>query len=911
LKKFKIFKKKTTPVLIGNIDSFSALVINGWACFKASSKSIPIQVLVNNHVVGQGFASIYREDLQNAGIHKGFHGFQIDCETTGLHDEPYGVTLRHAETMEIIAHPEFFLAPQTSTFSSELTNLKDGHLRLSIASDNTIGSQTLVLYHQDQPLYERQIETQDNFFELDLPVPVHLQNGNFELYKVGFKNSPDILASEFLAVKPIRTPWQYLRDSAKTPGFLSMPDLAGFRYESLQYQLQAIIDGTTALSAQQVNQAHTILVEGFLERKLFKPLTLPAWSEPKVSIIIPAYNQFSMTYHCIASIALAFNHTSYEVILADDCSSDETELAETIIKNLVVSRSAKNIRFLRNCNLAAKKAKGEYLVFLNNDTEVTSFWLDEMLTYLESDEKVGLVGSKLLNEDGSLQEAGGLVWANGEPWNVGRGANPYRPEFSYTRQVDYVTGAAMAIRAKLWRELEGFSQEFSPCYYEDTDLAYKVREKGYKILLASHSIVQHFEGKSHGTDALSGFKKFQEVNQSTFIEKWSSFFIGSDQPSLDNMLIDKDRGIDKRILVIDYASPVPSKDAGSYAAVVEMQLMMALGYKITFVPENMAHFGKHTVALQKMGVEVLYSPFYTSVYDVLEKRLLEFDAIYITRFSIAEKYIDSIRSNTDAKILFNNADLHFLREMRAALNDDDNEQALAQSIETRVRELAVCQQVDAILCYNKVEHAVITSHIAEVNKLHLTPWVLSPKGRGMSFNKRKGIAFLGGYNHKPNVEAVDFLVYEVMPLLGKVRPDIVLSIYGSAMPDSFESYACDNINVIGYAEHLDEVFHQHRIFVSPLLSGAGIKGKVLEAMAYGTPSVLTDIAGEGTGLTHGLSALFADSPSDWVEQISRCYDDFDLWMKLSDNANFLARDRFSFEKGKMAMEKIFAAIDIK
>ena len=291
--------------------------------------------------------------------------------------------------------------------------------------------------------------------------------------------------------------------------------------------------------------------------------------------------------------------------------------------------------------LQAKKAKGEYLIFLNNDTEVTSFWLDEMLAYLDSDEKVGLVGSKLLNEDGSLQEAGGLVWANGEPWNVGRGENPYRPEFSYTRQVDYVTGAAMAIRASLWRELDGFSQEFSPCYFEDTDLAYKVRGKGYKVLLASHSIVQHFEGKSHGTDALSGFKKFQEVNQSTFIDKWSSSFIGSDHPSTDNMLIDKDRGIKKRILVIDYASPVPSKDAGSYAAVVEMQLMMALGYKITFVPENMAHFGKHTVALQKMGVEVLYSPFYTSVYDVLEKRLLEFDAIYITRFSIAEKYIPS------------------------------------------------------------------------------------------------------------------------------------------------------------------------------------------------------------------------------------------------------------------------------
>ena len=112
---------------------------------------------------------------------------------------------------------------------------------------------------------------------------------------------------------------------------------------------------------------------------------------------------------------LAYNKASYEIILADDCSTDETSEAETIIENLVISRNPENLRFLRSCNRATEIAKGDYIIFLNNDTEVSSFWIDELLDKHKSDKKVGLTGSKLLNLDGSMQEAGGIVWGNGQP----------------------------------------------------------------------------------------------------------------------------------------------------------------------------------------------------------------------------------------------------------------------------------------------------------------------------------------------------------------------------------------------------------------------------------------------------------------------------------------------------------------
>ncbi|MGF1774964.1 glycosyltransferase [Vibrio wakamikoensis] len=656
--------------------------------------------------------------------------------------------------------------------------------------------------------------------------------------------------------------------------------------------------------------AHKVIVEGYEGRTAFPRFNLPKWKKPEVSIIVPAYNKFELSYHCIASIALAYNKTSYEVILADDCSTDDTSTAEDIVGNLVVSRNPENLRFLRSCNRATEKAQGKYIVFLNNDTEVTSYWLDELVNKMRGDQTIGMTGSKLLNLDGSMQEAGGIVWENGQPWNVGRDLNPLSPEYNYAREVDYLTGAAMCIRRDVWESVGRFSEELVPCYYEDTDLAFKVRDAGFKTVYVPHSEVVHFEGQSHGTDVTKGLKRYQVINEGTFRQKWFKQYRNNGKPSFENLRFEKDRNVDQRVLVIDYASPMPNKDAGSYAAIQEMKLIQSLGFKVTFVPANLAHFGKYTTDLQRIGIEVLHAPFYFSVNHVLETRLDEFDAVYITRYHIAKDYIDYIRQNSNAKIIFNNADLHFLREMRSALRDGGNQAKLEEALLTRKEELDVCRDVDAVLCYNSTEHAVITSHILEAEKLHITPWVLENKSAGPNFDEREGIAFLGGFNHTPNVEAVEYLVNDIMPLLEKKRPDIKLYVYGSNMPKRIKEMETDNVQMVGFAETLDGVYHDHRVFVAPLLSGAGIKGKVLESMAYNLPTVLTDVAAEGTGLTHGISTLIAQEPQEWVDAIIKLYDDKALWTKFAENSQVLVEAKYSFEHGHKVFKDIFASVGV-
>ena len=100
---------------------------------------------------------------------------------------------------------------------------------------------------------------------------------------------------------------------------------------------------------------------------------------------------------------------------------------------------------MRNCNATAKEASGRHVLFLNNDTLVLPHWLDELIGVLDGDSRIGLAGSKLVFADGRLQECGAIVWRDGSAWNYGRLSDPRRPEYCYLRDVDYVSGASIAL----------------------------------------------------------------------------------------------------------------------------------------------------------------------------------------------------------------------------------------------------------------------------------------------------------------------------------------------------------------------------------------------------------------------------------------------------------------------------------
>lgn len=888
-----------------SIDGYLSGFLSGWVFNSGTPNDAQIVSLqVNGRIVTKFKSDLFRQDLKDEKIGSGAHGFNVFIQHYLISGQDNSIVLLTESGEEITKSP-FVIEKTYDLVKATLLRKELVSFDLAIETnfDEDFIEQDLAIYVSNKFLTYQRKHIRQGAKEITIMVPEELLDNLDHLVTIGLRDESNCLWQGFLQFKTILTPREHLKNHDTESGMIGGDAQSQFRYESLKLHLDS------GKNLDEIAKAHTEVLKGWEKRKNFPNLTIPYYEKPTVSIIIPAHNKFELTYHCIASIILAYDETPYEIILADDCSTDETTIASEIIKNLKVIHNPKNLMFLRNCNNAAKSAIGDYILFLNNDTEVTSFWLQELIdSALNFD--AGLVGSKLLNEDGTLQEAGGIVWSSCAPWNVGNGQNPNKPEFNYIREADYLSGAALCIRKDVWEEVEGFSEYLVPAYFEDTDIAFKVREAGYKTLYVPHSQVFHFEGMSHGTDLTQGVKKNQVINAKKFAQKWHATTKYNGKEGV-NIHLEKDRGISRRILVLDYTVPSPSTDAGSYAAIQEIKLMQSLGFKVTFAADNLAHLGSLTTDLQKLGVEVLYAPYYLSIDDMLTRRLPEMDAIYITRYYVADKVIEKARKiNPNVPILFNNADLHFLRELRAALKGGKNQKLLEQAIATRDVELAICNKVDAVLCYSEAEKAVITSHILESEKIHITPWVLEEKNAGTPFKQRSGISFLGGFNHKPNVEAVQYLAEKIMPLLGEVRPDIVLNIYGSKMPKEMKLIECDNINVVGFAESLDDVFNTHRVFVAPLLSGAGIKGKVLEAMAYKVPCVLSDLAAEGTGLTDSISCLTASSPEIWVENIIKLYDDENLWHQIADNEERIVKTQYSKKNGIEKFNQIFEFVGI-
>ena len=790
-----------------------------------------------------------------------------------------------------------------------ITILKTGGSgRMQLLSDH---GHTLRLQASEIGRYQFHVDGQPAFLAhvgTD-PTPVRIPNQWFNgkprqlsVWDIG--GSQRLLTSYVLMPRTL-TPIDILQTESRTPFPDALAPQAAHRLRSLKAQLAAGHDPDTLA---QVARAVAVLDGGHANVTL-EPLRFPAVDKPEVSVVIPAHNKVEVTYLALASLLAAPNRASFEVIVVDDASTDATAGLEKIVKGLKIHRNERPQRFVRACNAGAELAQGKYIALLNNDVEVTAGWLDALVDAFDRFDDVGLVGSKLVYPDGRLQDAGGIVWGSGLPWNYGNGANPWDPRFCYARQVDYLSGAAMMTSREIWDKVGGLSAYLEPMYFEDTDFAFKVREAGFTTWFVPASVVFHYEGMTSGTDTGSGFKRYQEVNQPKFRRRWAAAYRGNGR---DETMIDreKDRGIAGRVLFIDHGFPRPDRDAGSYAAVAEMRLVQQLGFKVTFLPRNLAHLGDYTDALERMGVETVYAPFALSPTDFIATRGAEFDAIYITRYAVAQDMLPAIRQHApQAPVLFNNADLHFLRELRAGVAAGDPEM-IAAAAETRQDELAVMADVDVVLSYNETEHAVIASHTEGAVTAVRCPWVVETPAKVPPLKRRKGISFLGNYQHFPNAEGVEWFVRQVMPLLAGQRPNLTFHIYGAAMTDALRDLESDRIHPEGFVADLADAYGRHRVFVAPLLSGAGIKGKVLSALAHGIPCVLSPVAAEGIGLRHGLDCMIARDPADWAAAIATLDADDALWTRLSDNARAYVRAEYSVARGLEHMRAAFEAADI-
>lgn len=636
----------------------------------------------------------------------------------------------------------------------------------------------------------------------------------------------------------------------------------------------------------------------------FAPFAVPFAERPVASIVIPVYGEFARTLACLRALAEHPPAVACEILVVDDGSADETAAALPQVTGLRFHRRAANGGFIAACNDGAALARGDYLIFLNNDTVPQPGWLDTLLRTFDEHPNAGVCGAQLLSPDGLLQEAGSVVRQDGSADNLGRFESPLDPRFAYLRKVDYCTGATLAVPRALFESLGGFSTRYAPAYYEDADLGFAAAAAGRDVLYQPAAKVVHIEGATSGTNVRKGVKQYQVRNREKFAERWHGRL--ASQPDHRVPMEDASRHLYRRsILVVDAEVPAPDRDSGSLRMYNLMRLLLQEGAHVAFVPANGRHAGPDTEALQALGVETWYAPFLGGLPRWLRRHGGRFDVAMLSRHYVAGELLPMLkRFAPQARIVFDTVDLHYLREKRGAELSGDA--ALLRAAEkTRSRELDIIRRADTTLVVSETERRLL-AHDAPGAAVEVLSNLHHPAGSGKPFAERRDLVFVGGFRHPPNVDAMAWFAADVFPRIRTRLPQVRLHCIGDQAPDAILALAAQpGVIVHGHVPDIDPYMDGARIGLAPLRYGAGVKGKVNLSMAHGQPVVATPCAVEGMHLRDGHDVLVAESAQDFADAVVRLYQDEGLWTDLSRNGLDNVARHFSPDAARDTVRRVF------
>ncbi len=450
-----------------------------------------------------------------------------------------------------------------------------------------------------------------------------------------------------------------------------------------------------------------------------------------------------------------------------------------------------------------------------------------------------------------------------------RGMPADHPYHGYRRAVDAVSSTLVVIKTQHLDTLDLVALGiYNRPRYQITELLWQFKAQQLEAIYESALCYQD-ENPYHPFETPE-----YEADRQLFFKRWQTQLLA--QPVLSGNSLMNPKHL-PMVLVIDATLLTYDEDSGSLRMFTLIKILGEMGYKVTFFPDNQDNQFKYRHALEALGVEVFHRPY--TLGDALCYR--QFTFAIVCRPEIGHRYISFLRLvSPDTKIFYDTVDIHYIREQRQA-KIENNPTLAEQAQATKRQELSNCILADRVIIVTEKDGHYLQQELPHL-KISVIPNIHQRQPLPETgFEQRDGLVFIGNYNHIPNEDAVYFFIEQVLPKIHARLPEVCFYVIGSNMTDRIKTLGNNRVKIIGWVDKVEPEFAKRRVFVSSLRYGAGMKGKIGQALSLGLPVVTTTIGAEGMGLVEEETALIANEPEKFAEAVCRLYSDAALWEKLS------------------------------
>ena len=604
-------------------------------------------------------------------------------------------------------------------------------------------------------------------------------------------------------------------------------------------------------------------------------------SRPDVSIILVLFNKSHLSLLCLESI-LANSEVGFEVVVVDNNSTDETQQLVDRLDGATVIRNERNAGFGPACMQGAAIAKGEYLCFLNNDALLEPGCLSAAVRDLRDDLTVGAVGGKILFADGRLQEAGSIIWNDGSAFGYGRGDNPRLPRYEFRRPVDYCSAALLFTPAQLFQRLGGFSAEFFPAYYEDTDYCTAVWASGRRVIYEPLAVIRHYESASSGDNEAA--KPRMTENQLKFREKWRNELSLHSAPGAENVHRARIGAASKalRIVYIDDRVPHRSLGSGFPRSNDIVNHLAGRGHQVVCLSLSYSlDGGGHTdIARDIECVDASGDPV-----QVCREYVRDADIVWVSRPHNMERVLQWLVAGeirTGCRLVYDAEAIFACRDkMKAAVRGLEVSGAVMDAWLSR--ELDLAKAADAVVYVSPRDPSLIAG--CGLPNMYIVGHQLELSATPAAFQERKRFLFVGAMHGRdnPNADSMRHFCREVWPIVqASTGTELLIAGYGT---DSIrEDFSGRGIRVVGPQNDLFPLYNEARVFVVPTRYAAGIPFKAHEAAAHGVPLVVSQLIGEQLEWQNERECVIATDPMQFADACCRLYKDEELWSRIREAA---------------------------